>query len=92
MSGLTSLFCVVPLSSSVTRNIASLLSKVENLDFFDPRSRTEVEIMRHCIKTIENESKENHPGRQKGVTAKYLSCHFDCVFLKILAVDICLST
>lgn len=48
--------------------------------------------MRHCIKTIENESKENHPGRQKGVTAKYLSCHFDWVFLKILAVDICLST
>ena len=48
--------------------------------------------MRHCIKTIENESKENHPGRQKGVTAKYLSCHFDCVFLKILAVDICLPT
>lgn len=89
---LTSLFCVVPLSSSVTRNIALLLSKVENLDFFDPRSRTEVEIMRHCIKTIENESKENHPGRQKGVTAKYLSCHFDWVFLKILAVDICLST
>ena len=33
--------------------------------------------MRHCIKTIENESKANHPGREKGLTAKYLSCHFD---------------
>lgn len=28
--------------------------------------------MRHCIKTVENESKANHPSREKGVTAKYL--------------------
>ena len=32
---LTRLFCVVPLSPSVTRNITSLLSKVENLDYFE---------------------------------------------------------
>ena len=36
------------------------------------RSQKEVEIMRHCIKTVENESKANHPSREKGVTAKYL--------------------
>ena len=38
--------------------------------------------MRHFIKTIENESKANHPGREKGVTAKQLSCHFDWYSLK----------